>query len=223
MPSSATFVSFVATAIVFCVVPGPNVLYIVPRTLAEGRRAGVASVLGVNTASLVHIGLVHIGLAALGLSALLASSTVAYDVVRYAGAAYLVFLGVRALLRSQAGGDVAAAAPTTSAASAGAAYRQGFLVNLLSPKTGLFFLALLPQFVDSTRGSTGLQALVLVLGLVLLAIGLANDSLYAVGAGALARRLHRHGAWLRTSERVGALVYIALGLGAALAGGRRTP
>lgn len=217
MPSGSTLLSFVATAIVFCVVPGPNVLYIVSRALAEGRRVGLASVLGVNTASVVHI-----GLAALGLSALLASSALAYDVVRYAGAAYLVFLGVRALLRSRGPDAVEApdAVPHDARADAWAAYRQGFVVNLLSPKTALFFLALLPQFVDPARGSTAVQ--VLVLGFVLLAIGAVNDSLYALGAGALAHRLHRHGSWLRVSQRVSALVYIALGLGAAFAGGRRS-
>lgn len=215
MPSAPTLLSFVATAVVFCVVPGPNVVYIVSRTLAEGRRAGVASVLGVNTASLVHV-----GLAALGLSALLASSAVAYDVVRYAGAAYLVGLGLRALLRSRHA-ELVAPGDNPREAHAWAAYRQGFLVNLLSPKTALFFLALLPQFVDPTRGSTALQ--VLVLGLVLLAIGFANDSLYALGAGALAGRLHRQARLLRASERASALVYIALGLAAALTGGRRTP
>ena len=214
MPSTSTLLSFTATAAVFCVVPGPNVLYIVSRSLAEGRRAGLASVAGVNTASVVHV-----ALAAVGLSALLASSALTYDIVRYAGAAYLVWLGVQALVRSRAP-ETETERTQPSEADAGAAYRQGVLVNLLNPKTALFFLALLPQFVDPTQGSTALQ--VIVLGFVLIAVGLVNDCLYAAGAGTLSDRLRRRASYARASQRFSGVVYIALGLGAAVLGHRRT-
>ena len=217
MPALETLAAFVATAIVFCLVPGPNVLYIVTRTLAEGRRAGLASVLGVWAS-----GLVHVGLAAFGLSALLASSAVAYDVVRYAGAAYLVLLGVRALRSSAADPAPDAVEPAPVGPRDGEArraFRQGFVVNLLSPKTALFFLALLPQFVDPAVGSAAVQ--VVVLGAVLLVIGLLNDGLYALAAGALAQRLRHRASLLERSRRLSGVVYIGLGVGAALAGGRK--
>ena len=218
MPSAETLLAFVATAVVFCLVPGPNVIYIVTRTLAEGRQAGLASVIGVWAA-----GIVHVALAAFGLSALLASSATAYDVVRYAGAAYLVVLGVRALLHRAPPEEVdplRSPAPAAPRADARAAARQGFVVNLLSPKTALFFLALLPQFVHADAGSAAAQ--VLVLGGVLLLVGLLNDGLYAVAAGALATRLHERSGLIERSRRLSGVVYIGLGVSAALTGGRRT-
>lgn len=213
MPATETLLTFVAAAVVFCLVPGPNVIYIVTRTLSEGRRAGVASVLGVATA-----GVAHVVLAAFGLSALLASSATAYDAVRYAGAAYLVVLGLRALTDPAA--PEGPQAPASRSADARAAYRQGFVVNLLSPKTALFFLALLPQFVDAGAGSAASQ--IIVLGSLLVAIGLVNDGLYAVAAGALAPRLRRGAGLLGRTRRISGLVYIGLGVGAAIAGGRKS-
>lgn len=202
-----------AAAVVFCLVPGPNVIYIVTRTVSEGRRAGISSVLGVATA-----GVMHVILAAFGLSALLASSATAYDAVRYAGAAYLVLLGLRALARPSA--DEGPPEPAAASADARAAYRQGFVVNLLSPKTALFFLALLPQFVDADAGSAASR--IVVLGGVLLVIDLVNDGLYAVAAGALASRLRRGAPLIERTRRLSGLVYIALGVGAAVVGGRRS-
>ncbi len=213
MPTAETLLVFTAAAVAFCLVPGPNVIYIVTRTLSEGRRVGLGSVLGVATA-----GVVHVILAALGLSALLASSAAAFDTVRFAGAAYLVFLGLRALARRAF--PEASREPGVAWPDPRAAYRQGFVVNLLSPKTALFFLALLPQFVDPGAGSAASQ--VVVLGSVLLVVGIVNDGLYAVAAGAVATRLRRRTSLIEHGRRLSGLVYIGLGVGAALTGGRRS-
>lgn len=137
--------------------------------------------------------------------------------VRFAGAAYLIVLGLRALRRSDVA-DPGEERPAPGASSTRLAFRQGFVVNLLSPKTALFFLALLPQFVDAGAGSAASQ--IVVLGGLLLVIGLANDGLYALAAGALSHRLHQRASLIEGSRRLSGVVYIALGLGAAFAGRR---
>jgi threonine/homoserine/homoserine lactone efflux protein len=139
MPESGTFLVFVLSALALVLVPGPNVIYIVTRGVDQGRRAGLASACGVETATLVHV-----AAAAAGLSALLASSAAASEVVRYAGAAYLAYLGVRTLLSDDGIGSGDSPPPARLAR----VYTEGFLVNLLNPKVALFFLAFLPQFVD---------------------------------------------------------------------------
>jgi len=130
MPEPATLLVFSLAALVLVAVPGPNLIYITTRSIGEGRRAGLASALGVESGTLVHV-----AAAAVGLSALLASSAVAFSVVKYAGAAYLVYLGVRTLLRAEDAGETENLPPS----SLGRAYRQGLLVQLLNPKVALFF------------------------------------------------------------------------------------
>jgi threonine/homoserine/homoserine lactone efflux protein len=205
MPDAATLLVFAAAATLIVLIPGPNHIYIAARSVSQGRGAGIASALGVETGTLVHI-----AAAAFGLSALIASSAAAFDVVRYAGAAYLVFLGVRALLRN--GGHEAG---TQDEATRSRAFAEGVVVNLLNPKVALFFLAFLPQFIDPANGSIVLQTL--VLGLTMFAIGLAIDLLYALIAGALGGRLRQRA----VLDRVSGGIYIALGAVAALSGGRR--
>jgi threonine/homoserine/homoserine lactone efflux protein len=205
MPDAATLLVFAAAATLIVLIPGPNHIYIAARSVSQGRSAGIASALGVETGTLVHI-----AAAAFGLSALIASSAAAFDVVRYAGAAYLVFLGARALLRD--GGHESGA---QQEATRGRAFAEGVVVNLLNPKVALFFLAFLPQFVDTANGSIVLQTL--VLGLTMFAIGLAIDLLYALIAGALGGRLKQRA----VLDRVSGGIYIALGAVAALSGGRR--
>ena len=201
MPSPSTLALFALAALALIAIPGPNMVYIATRSIAEGRSAGIASALGLLTGTAINV-----LAAALGLSALIASSDVAYDVIRYAGAAYLVFLGVKAL-RSRP--------ENTAQAPRGSAYRQAIVVQLLNPKVTLFFLAFLPQFVDPERGPVATQ--VLVLGAVLGALGFALDCVYAFAASSAAQKLKtfRHG------HRVTGVVYIALGAAAALTGGRR--
>ncbi len=158
-------------------IPGPAVLYIVGQSIDGGRRAGVVSVLGITTGTLVHI-----AAAAVGLSALLMSSAVAFNAVRYAGAAYLILLGIRRLL-SRDEAVVVERPPRTLRR----AYTRGIVVNVLNPKTALFFLAFLPQFVDVSRGHVWLQ--IVVLGLTMAGLGLLSDGTYALVAGTVAERL----------------------------------
>lgn len=210
MPEPATLLVFAVAAIALIAVPGPNLLYIGARSMSEGRRAGLVSVLGVETGTLLHV-----AAAAVGLSALVASSAVAFAFVKYAGAAYLVFLGVRALLADDPPAD-AGPAPAVSLARA---YRQGVLVQLLNPKVALFFLAFLPQFADPDRGSVATQ--ILVLGSVVAILGVTISSLYAVAAGAAGARLRSRSGFPRRQRQLSGVVYIALGAAAALTGHRR--
>jgi threonine/homoserine/homoserine lactone efflux protein len=204
MPEPTTLLLFAGSAATLVLVPGPNLIYIVTRSVEAGRRAGLASVLGVEAGTMIHV-----AAAAVGLSALLASSAVAFEVVKYAGVAYLVYLGVRAL---RAGGS-----PETRAAAAGMrrTVAEGVLVNVLNPKVSLFFLAFLPQFVDPERGAAATQ--VLILGAVFMVVASVLDLLFVLAAGALGERLGGGG-----SRRLAGGVYLALAAMAAATGGRRS-
>lgn len=215
MPEPGTLAIFALAALALVALPGPNILYITARSIGEGRRAGLVSVLGIETGTLVHV-----TAAAVGVSALLASSAVAFSVVRYAGAAYLIYLGVRTLLARAPDANAPAA---QVAAPLGRVYRQAVLVQLLNPKVALFFLAFLPQFVDPSRGAVAGQTL--VLGAVVATIGVTVSSLYALAADAAGSRLRdRFGSSERFARRqryVTGGVYLALGAAAALTGDRR--
>lgn len=201
MPEPSTLLLFAVSAAALVLIPGPNLVYIVTRSIEAGRRAGIASMLGVEAGTLVHV-----TAAAVGLSALLASSAVAFEVVRWAGVAYLVYLGVRALRSDE---TVEIARPAGLRRS----FAEGMLVNLLNPKVSVFFLAFLPQFVDPDRGAAATQ--ILVLGAVFLAIASLLDLLYVLGAGLIGRRLHG-------GRKFAGGVYLALAALAAATGGRRT-
>jgi threonine/homoserine/homoserine lactone efflux protein len=163
----------------------------------------------------VHAGtLVHIGAAAAGLSALLAASATAFSVVKLLGAAYLIYLGVRRLLTR----------PSASAARRPdgrlpRAFLDGVIVNILNPKTALFFLAFLPQFADVSRGAIGAQ--ILGLGLCFMALGIATDGLYALSAGTAAEWLRGRPRFVASERWVSGSMYIGLGIAAALSGGHR--
>jgi threonine/homoserine/homoserine lactone efflux protein len=221
MPTASTFGLCALASLALLVIPGPAVLFIVTRSLEHGRRVGLASVVG------VHLGtLVHVGAAAVGLSALLVSSAAAFAAVKYAGAAYLVALGLHRLLRRAA--PDASADPLASAASVRRALGQGALVNVANPKVGLFFLAFLPPFVDPGRGPVAVQ--VVLLGLTYLALGLLSDAAYALAASTLAastlaastpaggfrRRGGRRPPLSRRGRRATGVVYVLLGVLAAL-------
>jgi threonine/homoserine/homoserine lactone efflux protein len=200
MPEPSTLLLFAASAAVLVLIPGPNLVYIVTRSIEAGRRAGLASMLGVEAGTLVHV-----TAAALGLSALLASSEVAFEMVRWAGFAYLIYLGVRAL---RARDLPASAAPIVMRRSV----LEGLLVNVLNPKVSVFFLAFLPQFVDPLQGSARTQ--VLVLGAVFLTIASLLDLLYVLGAALIGQRLSGGG-------KLAGGVYLVLAALAAATGGRR--
>jgi threonine/homoserine/homoserine lactone efflux protein len=211
MPSSGTLAVFLLVATGVIVVPGPSNLYVLGRGLQSGPRAAVAGACGCATAALTYV----VATAA-GLSALIASSEALFAGIHYAGAAYLCVLGVIALRRRHdrpAPADLAAA-PT----SVWPAYRQGVLVELGNPKVALFFLALFPQFIHRGAGPAWLQ--VLILGALFAAIGLASDSAYAVGSGRLRARLQSRRPRLPWGRLTG-LLYIGLGLWAALGGADR--
>lgn len=203
MPTSSTLLLFSAAALALLVVPGPSVLYIVGQGLRGGRRAGAVATLGVHTGSLVHV-----AAAVVGLSALLASSADAFSVVRIAGAAYVIVLGIRMLV-SGTSGRIHAAEP----ARLRRVYMRGALVNTLNPKTALFFMAFLPQFVDPRRGHVPDQ--VAALGLTFILLGLMSDSTWAMAAGTLGPRLRAGGRLMRWQPNVSGCLFIGLGVAAA--------
>ena len=209
MPDTATLAVFAVAAVTLLLIPGPAVLYIVGRSVGQGRAAGLASVCGIHVGSLLHV-----AAAALGLSALLVSSALAYDTVRYLGAAYLVWLGVQRLLaRDEDAGPAGAARERL-----GRILAQGVVVNVLNPKTALFFFAFLPQFVDPAAGSVPLQ--VAVLGATFVGLGLVTDSAYALLAATGAGLLRRRRRVARASRLVSGGVLVGLGVTTALAGSR---
>ena len=205
MPSLSTYAVFVVTCLALLAIPGPAVLYIVSRSIDQGRTAGLLSALGVTTGTLVHI-----TAAAIGLSSLVLASTVAFDAVRYAGAAYLVFLGVRRLLTRHADAVLEERTPR----SLRRLYTQGLVVNLLNPKTIVFIFAFIPQFVDVNAGHVGAQ--IVLFGLTLAALGLMSDSLYAIVAGSIADRLRGSRAVARFERWFGGGILVGLGVAAAL-------
>ena len=202
-PDSSTVWVFCVTALALLLIPGPAVLYVVVQGAEQGRRTGLASVAG------IHVGtLVHVFAATVGLSALIVTSALAFNAVKYAGALYLIYVGVRKLL----GRDDPSLEPGEQRISYRRAFVRGAVVNVLNPKTALFFLALLPQFVDTDRGGVWSQAL--VLGLLFVALGLVTDSMYAVAAGTVGGVLRRR----RRGMRYGSgIVFVGLGAFAALA------
>lgn len=207
MPSASGLAAFAAASILLLVIPGPAVLYIVNRSVSDGRTVGLAAVAGVQLGTLVHA----IGAAA-GLSAVLATSAVAFTTIKWAGAAYLVFVGIRTLTRRPAARDT-----SRPAMSARRAFRQGFVVNLFNPKVALFFLSFLPQFIRADHGRPALQAI--VLGLVFCALGVVSDSSYSLLASSLRDVLVRGRALPFVQRYVAGTVFIGLGVVAATAFG----
>jgi threonine/homoserine/homoserine lactone efflux protein len=195
---------FVGAALALLAVPGPAVLYIVTQSIGGGRRAGLMCTLGIHTGTLVHV-----TAATVGLSALLASSALAFDVVKYLGAAYLIVVGIRRL----AGLDRGREAEEPVLRSRGSLYRQGIVVNVLNPKTALFFLAFLPQFVDPRRGTPWVQ--ILVLGLLFAVLGSLSDATWALVAGTLGERLRRSTRFPSLQRYVSGTVFVGLGAVAA--------
>jgi len=208
MPTATTLALFSAAALALIVVPGPAVTYVVTQSVDKGRSAGLVSALGIACG-----GLVHVTAAAVGLSALIASSAEAFTVVKLVGAAYLIALG---LLRLAGRGendeeDAVETGPSRL-------FWQGAVVNVLNPKTALFFLAFLPQFVDPDRGPVALQAA--LLGTVFVVIATFSDSTYAVVSAALADRVRGSSRARQVRRYVTGSIFVALGVTAAAA--RRT-
>ena len=206
MPSAGTLALFSLAALALIVVPGPAVLYIVAQSIDGGRAAGLLSALGVAVG-----GLVHVSAAAIGLSALMLSSATAFTAVKLAGAAYLIGLGLYTLLvRKEAAAETARRERRLRRS-----FAQGVVVNVLNPKTALFFVAFLPQFVDRDAGSVPTQ--LLVLGLVFVGLAVVSDALWALAAGTAASRLRAAPGFLAVRRYVSGSVFVGLGAVTALA------
>lgn len=198
---------FILAALTLLLTPGPAVLYIVARSMDQGRVAGLVSVLSVEIGNFVHV------LATtLGLSALLFSSATAFNIVKYLGAAYLVYLGLKRILRPET--------PLTEASlekqSLGRIFSQGIVVAILNPKTALFFLAFLPQFVDPAQGNVAWQ--LFSLGSIFVAMAVFTDGLYALLAGSAGQVLKKTPAFLKADRYLVGGIYVGLGILAAVSG-----
>ena len=209
MADSTTLISFGLAVSLLVMIPGPATLYIVTRSLDQGRQAGLASVLGISAGAMVHF-----FAAGLGLSAVLMTSAIAFSVVKYAGALYLIYLGVQKILSeaevqdSQLTGD-----RSIEEDSFLTIFRQGVVVNVLNPKAAIFFLAFLPQFLNPGAGPIWQQ--LIPLSVVFICIGFAGDGTYALLAGKLRQWLKSHPLFWRRQKYVTGGTYIALGVAAA--------
>ena len=201
---------FLGASLALLLVPGPAVLYITARSANQGRLAGLVSVLAIETANFLQA-----VAATLGLSAILLSSALAFDVVKYLGAAYLIYLGIRKLLlREEETGEQA-----IQQESLQRIYWQGFVINLLNPKTALFYFAFLPQFVDPSRGNATAQTL--LLGGLFVGMACITDSLYALLASSLADRLRGSRHFQKGQRYFAGLVYVGLGITTAFTGSKQ--
>jgi threonine/homoserine/homoserine lactone efflux protein len=200
VPDRATLLVFSAAALALIVVPGPAVLYIVSQSIDRGRLAGLVSALGIAVGALVHV-----SAAAIGLSSILVSSATAFNVVKYAGAAYLIGMGVWTIARRREDAQV----QERSERRLRRRFGQGVVVNVLNPKTALFFFAFLPQFVDPDQGSAALQ--IVVLGLIFVLIAVTSDSLWALAAGTASDRLRASRRFLSVQRYVSGSVFVGLG------------
>ena len=201
---------FMGAALALLLIPGPAVLYITARSASQGRMAGLVSVLAIETANFLQA-----VAAALGLSAILLSSALAFDVVKYLGAAYLIYLGIRKLMAS----DSEVENEAIKQESLSRIYWQGFAVNILNPKTALFFFAFLPQFVDPSRGNVIGQNL--LLGAVFVGMAIITDSMYAFVTSSIASKLTGNRRFQKGGRYFAGLVYVGLGITTALTGSRK--
>jgi len=212
MPSWDTLILFAAAAFVLSASPGPSNLYVLARSVTQGHRAGYLAALGLAAG-----GLVHVTGAALGLAALFHQSATAFAIVKYAGAAYLVWLGLQCLRDGWKGKPIAIEQPQAIRRSPARIFRESALVEMLNPKVALFFLAFLPQFVDPAAGPVALQTL--LLGLIVTAIALPCDLVVAWTSGRIAGLLRRQPVWMRLQNWLSGTILV--GLGAAMALARR--
>jgi threonine/homoserine/homoserine lactone efflux protein len=200
MPEKEAFLAFLIAAFALNIAPGPDMLYVIGRSVGQGRKAGIVSSLGVFVGCWVHI-----LAAAFGIAALLRSSPVAFNVVRYAGAAYLIYLGIRMLAQK-----TNLVSQQLKAESLTSIFRQGAITNVLNPKVAMFFLAFLPQFIDPQRGSVALQ--IVVLGLIFNVGGTLVNLTVACAGGTLGELLRRNQSMARLQRRFTGLIFVGLGL-----------
>jgi threonine/homoserine/homoserine lactone efflux protein len=197
--------TYILVVALLFLVPGPAVLLTLARSISGGPRAGIATGFGIAAGDAVHT-----LMAVVGLSAILMTSALAFDIVKYCGAAYLVYLGIRAFLERTGGFDL----PNVKPLSGAVVFRQAFLTEILNPKTALFFLSFLPQFIDPARGAVSVQ--LLVLGAIFVVMSMAYTSLLALAAGSFAAFLKRNQAIARWQGKVVGSIYVGLGVQLAL-------
>ena len=205
MIDTTTLITYGAIVLGFVFIPGPATLLTVTRAVSSGARVGIATGAGIAAGDVVHT-----FMAIVGISAIIAASAMLFSIIKYIGAAYLVYLGIRAILESAPGTFVTRGSPI----SAGMAFRQAILAEVLNPKTALFFLAFLPQFVRPENGTVALQ--LTILGVVFVLLGLVSTVVYAVSAGRLGDFLRRNPVVLKWQGKAVGAVYCALGVRLAL-------
>ncbi len=200
MPALDSLVTFAVASLALLLIPGPAVLYIINRSVSDGRNMAIAAVAGLEIGNFVHV-----VAATVGLSAVIATSATAFNVVKWIGAGYLVYIGVRTLVRRPAEMNA-----TVAGASLKRSFTQGIVVNIFNPKVALFFLSFLPQFIDADRGSAALQSL--VLGSTFVVIGITTDMIYALTASALRDKLLRGKSLPFIQRYISGTIFIALGV-----------
>ncbi|MEY3166981.1 MAG: hypothetical protein RLZZ343_784, partial [Actinomycetota bacterium] len=199
MPDLQSIIAFAIASVALLLIPGPAVIYVLNRSVSDGREVGLAAVAGLELGNFVHV-----IAATVGLSAILATSATAFNIVKLLGASYLIFVGIRTLLRQPQ-----QIASDSTSVSLRRSFTQGIIVNTLNPKVALFFLSYLPQFIDADKGAAWSQAL--VLGSTFVFIGCLTDGMYALTASAL-RGVLLKGRTLPFVQRyVAGTVFIALG------------
>ena len=203
-PAPDLYRLFVPAAILILLIPGPAVLYVVTRSVGQGRAAGLVSALGLGVGNLFHV-----VAAALGLSAIVASSSLAFSAVKYVGAAYLIYVGIKRILERDE--KITEERPPRALRRI---FGQGVVVNVLNPKVALFFLAFLPQFVEPERGGVAWQ--VFFLGLTFALIGVITDGCYGLVGGTIGRLLRTSARFRRSERYVSGGIFISLGVAAAL-------
>ena len=203
MEPSSYWVLFLSAAIAINITPGPDMIYILSRTIAQGRKIGIASSFGVCSGALVHI-----FAAAFGLSAILATSAMAFSVIKYAGAAYLVYLGIQALRSKGVSFDIPVEKQVQS--TFWKAYRQGALIDILNPKVAIFFMAFLPQFVRPELGNASAQ--ILILGLFVNLVGVIIESVLVLTAAQTTTFFRNNSHFTTLIDRILGSVLIGLGI-----------
>lgn len=195
---------FISAAVVLLIIPGPSVLFIVARSIEQGRSAGLVSVLGVHVGSFFHV-----IAAAVGISAVLMTSAAAFTIIKYIGAAYLIYLGFRQLFSNH---KQSSHQPIKPKRLSGIFY-EAIIVNTLNPKTALFFLAFLPQFIKATNGSVIIQFV--ILGSIYILLGLVSDSMYVILASGLRNWFAKHSFTQKIQQYITGSIYIILGVATA--------
>ncbi|MBH5368048.1 LysE family translocator [Bradyrhizobium glycinis] len=205
MIDQTTLITYILIVLGFVFIPGPATLLTIARAASSGTKIGIATGAGIAAGDIIHT-----CMAIVGLSAIIATSALLFSIVKYAGAGFLIYLGIRAML-DRAPVELNGAAP---AIGAGRAFRQAVLTEVLNPKTALFFLAFLPQFVRPEHGAPALQ--LAILGVVFVLLGLLSTVVFAVGAGRLGNLLRRRPAVVKWQGKVVGAIYCSVGVRLAL-------